>query len=80
MGCIVEFSESKTRFEFFTRDHKQKIFISILLKYSKMDIPHLAFIIDVPSKKLNDVYHGRDFLSGKPAEELTQLFLVWSGE
>ena len=27
MGCILEFNESKTRFEFFTRDYKQKFFV-----------------------------------------------------
>ena len=80
MGCIIEFSGSETRFEFCTRNHKQKIFISILMRYSKMDIPHLACVLDVPADKLQDVHLGRDFLVGKPAEELTQLFLVYFGE
>lgn len=80
MSCIIEFSESGTQFEFCTRDHKQKIFISMLMRYSKMDIPHLACILDVPADKLQNVHHGKGFLVGKPAEELTQLFLVCFGE
>jgi len=80
MGCIVEFSDPTNRFEFCTRDHKQKVFIDVLLRYSKMDIPHLAYILDTPVTKLRDVYYGKTFLAGKPAEELTQLFLVYFGE
>lgn len=77
MGCIVEFTESMTRFQFHTKDQKQKIFIDALLKYSNMDIPHLACILDVPANKLHDVYRGWSFLVGKQAEELTRLFLVF---
>ena len=80
MGCTVEFSDSDTRFEFCTRDHKQKTFIDVLLRYIKMDLPHLASILDTPVTKLRDVYYGKTFIAGKPAEELTQLFLVHFGE
>ena len=80
MRCIVKFSDSETQFEFCTRDHKQKTFIDVLLRYSQMDLPHLATILDTPVSVLRDVYQGKSFLTGKPAEELTQLFLVYFGE
>lgn len=80
MRCTVKFSNSDTQFEFCTRDHKQKTFIDVLLKYSQMDLPHLAWILDTPESTLQDVYHGKRFLVGKPAEELTQLFLAYFGE
>lgn len=63
MGCIVEFSDSNIRFEFCTRDHKQKTFIDVLLKYNQMDLPHLASILDIPVTTLRDVYYGKTFLA-----------------
>jgi len=51
-----------------------------LLRYSKMDLPHLALILDTTANELRDVYYGRGFLVGKQAEELTLLFLVYFGE
>lgn len=80
MSCIIEFSEPKSRFEFRTRDHKQKLFIDVLLRYSQMDLPHLASILDTTANELRDVYCGKIFLVGKPAEVLTQLFPVHFGE
>ncbi|MCW8443147.1 hypothetical protein OQJ05_03645 [Fluoribacter gormanii] len=75
MVCIVEFDNSY-RFDFAKNKCKQKIWIKILLKFSKTDIDHLAHILDLPAEKLNRVYQGIDYLDKEPAERLGQLFLV----
>ena len=47
MGCILEFNDG-FRFDFAQNKCKQKLWIDILLRFSKSNIEHLAHIIDVP--------------------------------
>lgn len=55
---------------------KQRFLIAALLRYSRFDIDTAASIINVPTHLLEDVYHGKCFLTGNPSKKLARLFLL----
>ncbi|HAT1926171.1 TPA: hypothetical protein OEA38_000070 [Legionella pneumophila] len=75
MECIVEFNDG-FRFDFAQNRCKQKIWIEVLLKFSKTNIDHLATILDLPTETLVQVYQGNHYLEAEAAKRLGQLFLV----
>ncbi|MBA2649605.1 MAG: hypothetical protein H0U75_08460 [Legionella sp.] len=75
MGCIVEFDKG-LRFDFVQNKYKQKLWIDILLKFSKADIEHLAYILKLPKRILVQVYQENYYLDKESAELLGQLLLV----
>lgn len=75
MGCIVEFNDG-FRFDFAQNKCKQKLWIDVLLRFSKSNIEHLAHILDVPVKTLSQVHQGKSYLEDEAAKCLGQLFLV----
>lgn len=75
MGCIVEF-DNGLRFDFAQNRCKQKVWLEVLLKFSKTNIDHLAYILDLPPETLIQVHRGSYYLEKEPAERLGQLFLV----
>ncbi len=76
MGCVIEFSNPVIRFNFMQNKLKQKTLIDALLRYSHLQIPRIASIIEVPFEKLNNVHNGLDFLEKEFAENLGELFLL----
>lgn len=75
MGCIVEFNDG-FRFDFAQNKPKQKLWIDILLRFSKSNIEHLAYILDLPIEILAQVHQGNYYLEDEAAKRLGQLFLV----
>ena len=80
MGCTIEFNESSIRFDFSNNKQKQKIFVDVLLRYSKLDLPGLAAVLNVSIDTLHDVHRGVRFLEGEAAENLARLFLIFVSE
>src|SRR5438876_467914 len=75
MGCIVEFNHV-VKFNFGKNTSKQKFLIDALLKYSNLDMPSLAQLLDVPTETLRQVHYGHQILDEQPATELAQYFLL----
>lgn len=75
MGCIVEFNDG-FRFNFAQNKCKQKLWIEVLLRFSKSNIEHLAYVLDLPVETLVHVYKGNLYLAEEDASRLGQLFLV----
>ncbi len=80
MSCALEFPESSVKIDFCSKGNKQKILIDVLTKYGEMDITKLASVLEVPVKKLKDIYEGESFLIGEQADSLAQLFLIFLGK
>ncbi|HHF0526632.1 TPA: hypothetical protein ACTUT5_002872 [Legionella anisa] len=78
MGCIVEFNDG-FQFDFVQNKCKQKLWVDVLLCFSKANIEHLAYILDLPAETINQVHQGKQYLEQEPAERLGQLFLVTFG-
>ena len=78
MGCIIEFNDG-FRFDFVKNKGNQKIWIEILLRFSKSNMNHLAYILDVPTETIIQVHQGNFYLDQESAERLGQLFLVAFG-
>jgi hypothetical protein len=76
MSCIVEFSESKIRLDFAKNKYKQKIWIEVLLKFTKADINKLAALLELPLDRLVEVHQGKAFFTSDSADRLAQLFLI----
>ncbi|AOU64446.1 hypothetical protein [Legionella pneumophila] len=75
MGCIVEFNDGFL-FDFVQNKCKQKLWIDVLLRFSKANIEHLAYILDLPVKTLIQVHQGNSYLDDEAAKRLGHLFLV----
>ncbi|KTD17463.1 hypothetical protein Ljor_1769 [Legionella jordanis] len=75
MGCIVEFNDG-FRFDFAQNKCKQKLWIDVLLRFSKANIEHLAYILDLSVETLTQVYLGNHYLEDEAAKRLGHLFLV----
>lgn len=75
MGCILEFNDG-FRFDFTQNKPKQKLWIDILLRFSKSNIEHLAYVLDLPVETLVHVHKGSLYLGEEDASRLGQLFLV----
>lgn len=75
MGCIVEFNDG-FRFNLAQNKCKQKLWIEVLLRFSKSNIEHLAYVLDLPVETLVHVYKGTLYLEEEDASRLGQLFLV----
>lgn len=79
MGCIVEFSEPRLRFEFAHDQDKQKTFINALLRYGKLDISDLASVLGVSKRTLCAVHDGAQFFDEDKADKLVKFFLMYFG-
>lgn len=75
MACIIEFDDG-LRFDFVKNQFKQKIWIEALLKFSQININHLADILNLTVKDLMKIYRGEEYFSKEQAEDLGKLFLV----
>ncbi|WP_133139294.1 hypothetical protein [Legionella genomosp. 1] len=79
MVCIVEFNDG-LRFNFAQNKCKQKVWIEILLRFSKADMNHLANLLELPVEKLIEIHRGKQFLEKEQADILGKLFLVTFGD
>lgn len=75
MVCVVELNK-EIRFNFAQNKLKQKIWIDMLLDYTKLDINRLAEIIDVSPGFLEKVALKKDYLNQESANRLATLFLL----
>ena len=75
MVCVVELNK-EIRFNFAQNNLKQKIWICMILDYTKIDINHLAAIIEVCPVFLEKVSLGKDYLDPDWADHLAELFLI----
>lgn len=73
----MEIEEPVIQFEFKCCSKKQALLIDSLLKYSKVNLETLAYILDVSSQHLLKVYRGYQFLKGEQAVKLARLFLIF---
>ncbi|HDO7841038.1 TPA: hypothetical protein P5J72_000435 [Legionella pneumophila] len=78
MGCIIEFNDG-FQFDFVQNKCKQKLWIDVLLRFSKANIEHLAHILDLPIETVIQVHQGNLYLDEESAKRLGQLFLVTFG-
>lgn len=76
MSCTIEFNEPKVRFDFAKNKYKQKIWIEVLLKFTKADIKKLADLLELPLNRLVEVHQGKAFFTSDSADRLAQLFLI----
>lgn len=79
MGCTVELSQ-EIHFNFGKNTYKQKLLIDALLRYSNVDLPWLAQLLDVPVHTLRQVHRGLQVLDAQPSTELARFFLLFFGE
>ena len=80
MSCALEFPESSVKIDFCSKGNKQRILIDVLTKHGGMDMRELASVLDVSVKRLHDICEGSGFLTGKQADSLAQLFLIFLGK
>lgn len=74
MECIVEFND--VRFNFAQNKLKQKTWIEALLRFTNLDINHLAELLELPVDMLIKVQRGDVYFSQESAERLGRLFLL----
>lgn len=75
MNYILENNEPVLQVEFKCAKNKQRLWIDTLLKYSNIDIPNMAGMLNVSPELLHDVYAGKSFLDNDKSGELGQLVL-----
>lgn len=78
MGCNVKFNDG-IGFDFPQNQSKQKIWLEILLGFSKANTEHLAYILDLPIETIMQVHQGKVYLEQEEAKRLRELFLVTFG-
>ena len=78
MGCIIEFNDG-LQLNFVKNKCKQKLWIEALLRFSKANIEHLAYLLDLPAETISQVHQGKQYLEQESAERLGQLFLITFG-
>lgn len=76
MKLILENNEASISQLFQCKNHKQKMLIDALLRYSSLTMYNLAGMLEVPVTILQDSWRGEGFLEPKTALTLAGLFLI----
>lgn len=76
MKLILENNEASISHLFQCKNHKQKMLIDALLRYSNLNEYSLASMLEVPISILQDSWRGKCFLDPKTALTLAGLFLI----
>ena len=81
MDSGVGLEERYIQYDFLLSDHKQKIWLDALLKYSGLCVTTIASVLDVPTHVLKSVHEGSLFFRDEDANNLAAIFLMYfSGE
>lgn len=64
---------------FVIRPTKQKVLITILQKYTRLQLSSLAELLNVSIMKINAVFQGKDYFEECEAKELVKLFCICCG-
>ena len=63
-------------YNFECKINKQKLLIDALLRYGRLDITGLSYVLHVLATELRDAHSGKGFLHGHSAKKLALLFLI----
>lgn len=76
MQTISEHNNPSISFLFECKNHKQKMLIDALLRYSKITLYNLATMLEIPEEELQESWRGERFLTPENALTLAGLFLI----